>query len=330
MATRKPITHTAGTSSGGYGTASYSGGGSLSMAGGNTAPAPTSNNQYQTQISQLLMQMMQPQNVQNLQDMAHNMYASHYGQLQLAAQQAHDSSVLALQQQVEKLGRTYDRQRQESAQQYAQAVSAADRRAMARGMGRSSYNLQTLANLEQAGADAQNQLWQYQTEDENHINQQIAQAGHQLAQQIQQYQQGQASDELSWVQQQQLHGQEQQNATNQFLLNFLAGQQQNAIANQQWLMNYQQNADQFAQQMGLNWAQYQTSVDQWNQQHPQTPAASSSGPSTPNKPTTPASTTPTTPGDFQSWWQGLGGGSTVQNPSDNIAYWSARNRGGRR
>lgn len=284
--------------------------------GGNTALPPNANNQYQGQISQLIMQMMQPQNPANLQDMAHNMYSSHYGQLQLGAQQAHDSTVLALQQQAEKLGRTYDRQRQESAQQYAQALSAADRRAMSRGMGRSSYNLQTLANLQQAGAEAQNQLWQYQTEDENHINQQIAQAGQQLAQQIQQYQSGQASDELSWVQQMQLQGQQQQNANNQFLLNFLAGQQQNAFSNQMALMNYGLQANQNA----LNWAQYQTGIDQWNQQHPQTPVSSGSNNPSGTKPP-PATTGDTGPTNAYEAFMGAMGGTT--NP---LAYWSVRNK----
>ena len=261
---KKPNTHTAANASGAPVVSSLA-----VQGGGSSAPINMNASPYQTQLNQVLTNLMANSpgySLQDLQGMAHNMYNSYYGQMQLAAQQAHDTNVLALQQQADRLGRTYDQRRQESANQYAQAVSAADRRALSRGMGRSSYNLQTLANLQQAGAEAQEQLWQQQGEDEAHIGQQITQAGQHLAQQIQQYQQGQASDELSWVQQQQMQQAQQNTANQQWLAQFLAGQNQNAVQNNQWMLNYLQNQDQFNQQMGLNWAQYQTGMDQWQQQ----------------------------------------------------------------
>ena len=260
---KKP-THTAANASGAPAVSSLA-----VQGGGGNAPINMNASPYQTQLNQVLTNLMANSpgySLQDLQGMAHNMYNSYYGQMQLAAQQAHDTNVLALQQQADRLGRTYDQRRQESANQYAQAVSAADRRALSRGMGRSSYNLQTLANLQQAGAEAQNLLWQQQGEDEAQIGQQITQAGQHLAQQIQQYQQGQASDELSWVQQQQMQQAQQNTANQQWLAQFLAGQGQNAIQNQQWAMNFAQQAQQNAIQNQQWQQQFDASNSQWQQQ----------------------------------------------------------------
>ena len=253
-------------------------GGSGQQAGGNGQQqiggkpyAAMPGGEYSDAIGALMQSMMNP--AQNdYQSMAHSMYSSYYDQQRLAAQQAHDNNVLALQQQIDSLGRNYDRQRQESANQYAQAVSQADRRATSRGMGRSSYNMQTLANLQQAGAEAQNQLDQYQTEDANKIQAQIALQAQQLGQQMQQYASGQASDELSWIQQQQLNDQKQQNANDQFLLQFLGTQNQNAIQNQQWQQSFDaqqaQNAvqnQQWQQTFDANQAQNAVQNQQWQQ-----------------------------------------------------------------
>ena len=319
---KKPNTHTAGQASG-------------TPSNSNLAVSPAANamaasggglmggfaNPYQAQLNQTLTNLMAGSpgyTLPELQNMANTMYNSYYGQLQLAAQQAHDTNVLALQQQADRLGRTYDQRRQESANQYAQAVSAADRRALSRGMGRSSYNLQTLANLQQAGAEAQEQLWQQQGEDEAHIGQQITQAGQHLAQQIQQYQQGQASDELSWVQQQQMQQNQQNYANQQWLAQFLAGQGQNAIQNQQWAMNFaqqaQQNAiqnqqwqQQFDASMDLNWAQF-------NATHGgQGGGGGSNSSNTTNNDTTNNNTSPTG-ADYYNWVAALNGVGAWQGP----------------
>lgn len=319
---KKPNTHTAGQASG-------------TPSNSNLAVSPAANamaasggglmggfaNPYQAQLNQVLTNLMAGSgghSLQDLQGMAHNMYNSYYGQMQLAAQQAHDTNVLALQQQADRLGRTYDQRRQESANQYAQAVSAADRRALSRGMGRSSYNLQTLANLQQAGAEAQEQLWQQQGEDEAHIGQQITQAGQHLAQQIQQYQQGQASDELSWVQQQMLHQDEQNTANQQYLANLFMNLGQNATQNNQWLLSYlqdqnqfnqqqSQNASQFNQQMDLNWAQF-------NATHGgQGGGGGSSSSNTTNNDTTNNNTSPTG-ADYYNWVAALNGVGAWQGP----------------
>lgn len=202
--------------------------------------------------NQLVNALMNPSSGVDLQEMAHNLYSSYYDQLSLAAQQAYDTHALALEQQKTNLGRNYDRQRQEAANNYAQAVSQADRRATQRGMGRSSYNMQTLANLDQAGVEAQNELWRMQGEDEGNLDAQITQAAQQLAQQLQHYTQNQASDELGYVQQQQLQNAQTANQNAQYLLNYFTGidqfNQQMNQNNMQFLINAMQNQQQIDNQ----------------------------------------------------------------------------------
>ena len=66
----------------------------------------------------------------------------------------------------------YGDQRRKSDQQYAQAVAQADRQALGRGMQRSSYNAQTLANLRQKGVEANNDITSAQIADyQNRIGQ---------------------------------------------------------------------------------------------------------------------------------------------------------------
>lgn len=63
------------------------------------------------------------------------------------------------------LGYSYGRQREQSDKAYDQAYSQADRQALSRGMQRSSYNAQTLANINQQKIDAQNNIYANQIAD---------------------------------------------------------------------------------------------------------------------------------------------------------------------
>ena len=56
------------------------------------------------------------------------------------------------------LENSYDQQRQQSNESYDQAISQADRQMLSRGMGRSSYAGQTLANMQQKKIEAENQI----------------------------------------------------------------------------------------------------------------------------------------------------------------------------
>ena len=84
---------------------------------------------------------------------------TYYSQMRRAAQQQQEQNDLRLQQQRNALQSAYDRNREQAAQQYAQAYSQADRALLARGMGRSSYGLQTLSNVALQGAQAQADIW---------------------------------------------------------------------------------------------------------------------------------------------------------------------------
>jgi hypothetical protein len=69
----------------------------------------------------------------------------------------------------------YDAQRKASDEQYALNRSAADRAAMSRGMGRSSYNLQTLSNIDTKKAEANQEIWRNQQADLNKFAYQLNQ-----------------------------------------------------------------------------------------------------------------------------------------------------------
>ena len=133
------------------------------------------------------------------QERAEGQYQSYYNQLRLAARQQQARSDLALDQQGQNLARNYNDQREASAQQYANAYSQADRQLLSRGMQRSTYGAQTLANIATQGAEAQQQLWTRQGEDQAQIDAQRALLSQQLAQQLQQYDASQASDIMNRV-----------------------------------------------------------------------------------------------------------------------------------
>lgn len=137
-----------------------------------------------------------PKTDAELQAQAKNEYQSYYDQLRLSAQQQQQRNDLALQQQKEGLQATYDKQRETTQKQYAQAYSQTDRNMLSRGMQRSSYTAQTLANLLSEGAKAQQDISDAQTAAEGNIDAQRQQYASQLADLLAQYDNSQAADEL--------------------------------------------------------------------------------------------------------------------------------------
>ena len=119
---------------------------------------------------------------------------SQYDAAKLNAQQAADKTTLALQQQLESLAPSYDRQLEESRKAYEQAYSKVDRQALSRGMQRSSYNAQVLANLLQEGNKAAGDIQAQRTAQEANINANISQTAQQLAEQLAQMETARASD----------------------------------------------------------------------------------------------------------------------------------------
>lgn len=122
-----------------------------------------------------------PRTDAELQERAQGEYASLYSAKNRAAQQEYETTDLALQQQLAGLQRTYDKQRQSSQEQYRNAYSQADRGLLQRGMQRSSYGAQTLANINMKGAEALQQIYDSQAAEENNINEQRALKSSQLA-----------------------------------------------------------------------------------------------------------------------------------------------------
>lgn len=138
-----------------------------------------------------------PKTVDQMRAQAEGEYGSYYDQLRLAAQQKTQTSDLALAQQREALKYTYDRQREDALRDYAIRYSQADNMLLGRGMQRSSYGAQVLANIGIQGAKAQQAIAEQQAAAEGNIDAQRAQLAQQLAQQINQYDASQAGDVLN-------------------------------------------------------------------------------------------------------------------------------------
>lgn len=163
------------------------------------------------------------QTAEQMKERAEGEYQSYYDQLRLAAKQAQESQDLALSQQAEGLQATYDKAREASAKEYRQAYSKADRQMLSRGMQRSSYNAQTLANLSQQGAEAQQSIWDQQAAAENNIAAQRTQLAQQLAQQLSQYDASYAADVLNRIRELEDKDYERQMQNTEYL-NTLSGQ----------------------------------------------------------------------------------------------------------
>lgn len=99
-----------------------------------------------------------------------------------AAQQAHETTALAKQQEIDNLAAALARSVQEQNAAYRQSAANVETAALARGMGRSSYTLQTLANQGDALAKAVMQLTDENARQSAQIQQQITQSAQQMAQ----------------------------------------------------------------------------------------------------------------------------------------------------
>lgn len=198
-----------------------------------------------------------PKTADQIRQQAQGEYQSYYDQLRLAAQQAQARNDLALQQQREGLQRTYDKQREASQKQYENAYSRADRQQLSRGMQRSSYTAQVLANLTKEGAEAQQELWDAQGAAEGNIDAQRTQLAAQLADQLSQYSASEAADVLARIKQ--LEDQEYdrvrendqyKNSLSAQIYQFLYQGEQDKIAQEQWQKEFDENVRQWNAQYG--------------------------------------------------------------------------------
>lgn len=198
-----------------------------------------------------------PKTADQIRQQAQGEYQSYYDQLRLAAQQAQARNDLALQQQREGLQRTYDKQREASQKEYKNAYSRADRQQLSRGMQRSSYTAQVLANLTQEGAEAQQELWDAQGAAEGNIDAQRTQLAAQLADQLSQYSASEAADVLARIKeledQEYARGRENdqyKNSLSAQIYQFLYQGEQDKIAQDQWQKEFDENVRQWNAQYG--------------------------------------------------------------------------------
>lgn len=199
-----------------------------------------------------------PKTADQIRQQAQGEYQSYYDQLRLAAQQAQARNDIALQQQREGLQRTYDKQREASQKEYENAYSRADRQQLSRGMQRSSYTAQVLANLTKEGAEAQQELWDAQGAAEGNIDAQRTQLAAQLADQLSQYSASEAADVLARIKQ--LEDQEYdrvrendqyKNSLSAQIYQFLYQGEQDKIAQEQWQKEFDENVRQWNAQYGI-------------------------------------------------------------------------------
>jgi hypothetical protein len=186
-----------------------------------------------------------PPTQEQMQQTASNRYQSHYAQLGLAAQQAQQTTDLSLQQQLANQASMYDRQLTQNAENYRRAYSQADRQALGRGMQRSSYNAQTLANVNIAGNRAANEIMDARTQAAGQIEAQRTQLAQQLAQQLQQYSASQASDILAYIDELESQGYDRLTQAQQYnnslasqIYQFANTEAQQAQAQSNWLAQF--------------------------------------------------------------------------------------------
>ena len=194
----------------------------------------------------------QRQTQDQLRERASGEYQSYYDQLRMAARQAQERSDLALSQQQENLARTYDKQREASAKQYQQAYSQAGNALLRRGMQRSSYGAQSLSNIDLAAAEAQQGIWDEQTNADRQIGAQRAQLAQQLGDQLRQYDSSQAADVLNRMRELEEQDYTKSNENLQYrntlsaqIYEYMNQEEQAQKAADQWQMEFNENVRQF-------------------------------------------------------------------------------------
>lgn len=138
--------------------------------------------------SVLTTQQAAPRTDEQLRAEAERSVGSLYNQKTLAAQQQYDRTALGLRNQLDAISAVYAQQRDNAAANTRQSISALDRRAMSRGMGRSSYNMATLGNMQIEGDKIQNQIATNETNTRADIESRIQQGNQQLAELLGSYQ----------------------------------------------------------------------------------------------------------------------------------------------
>ena len=193
-----------------------------------------------------------PKTAEEIRVKAEGEYESYYDQLRLSAQQQQAQSDLALQQQAAGLQATYDKQREASRKNYAQMYSQADRQMLSRGMQRSSYAAQTLANISEQGVEAQQTIADQQAAAEGNIAAQRTQLAQQLAAQLAQYDASEAADVLNRIRELEdieyergMTNAEYRNSLSAQIYQILYQQERDRIEDAQWQQQFNESVRQF-------------------------------------------------------------------------------------
>ena len=193
-----------------------------------------------------------PKTDEEIRAKAEGEYESYYDQLRLTAQQQQAQSDLALQQQAAGLQATYDKQREASRKNYAQMYSQADRQMLSRGMQRSSYAAQTLANISEQGVEAQQTIADQQAAAEGNIAAQRTQLAQQLAAQLAQYDASEAADVLNRIRELEdieyergMTNAEYRNSLSAQIYQILYQQERDRIEDAQWQQQFNESVRQF-------------------------------------------------------------------------------------
>ena len=207
-------------------------------------------------LEQLIAQMQQqkytPLTQEQMQTQANSRYQSAYDQKRQSANQAYQTSDLALAQQLAGLQESYDKQREDTEKGFKQTYAQADRQALGRGMQRSSYNSATLANIDLKGQEAQQDINEAQATQEKNIGDQRTLYAQQLAAQLASYDAQQKADELAYMDQLEAREYDRlfnaQNAQNALALDLYNAQfnqdrfdyekEQDALAQSNWLKQF--------------------------------------------------------------------------------------------
>ena len=149
--------------------------------------------------------------------------------------------------------------RTQSAQEYDAAYAQADRQALTRGMQRSSFNNQTLSNIDLQGAQTQERITERQGGDQNQSESQRAVLARQLGDQMTQLSASEIADKLAYIDQLEAReydrivaNQDRNNALTQSI--YGASQSEAAQTNSfnQWAAEFSEGSKQFYDQLGYN------------------------------------------------------------------------------
>lgn len=133
-------------------------------------------------LDQILSGLMGPMTDEQISAFAENLLKPQLNAGLEAAQQQYDTTRLAKEQEIENLATALNQAIGQQNAAYRQGMANVETAALARGMGRSSYTMQTLANQGNALAEAVRQLTDENTRQTQQIQSQITQAAQQNAQ----------------------------------------------------------------------------------------------------------------------------------------------------